>query len=155
MVANTITQHQNRTGVAQGNGAATPARSPSPESAGELKKALEVLFHHCHGKRGVRLIAYAVPRCIWVPVPYAPGWEKILTHEYIYYMDITLGGGKLTVEVNKLINVPGCQPPFETFSVVMETWGELFEFLREFVEKNYVTIIEVEKTIKETIWTSR
>jgi hypothetical protein len=48
----------------------TPAHvqsSSSKISAGdELEKAI---WNLCHGRRGVRLILYSMPRCIWIPPP--------------------------------------------------------------------------------------
>lgn len=156
MVVNENAMSNVNGGSARGNGAATPARSPSPESAGEeVKKALEKFFYVGLRNKPLRLICYAVPTVHWIPVPYPPGREKIMTHEYVYHLDVFLSGGRLDIKVHKLMNLPGCQEPFETFSLSLKTWGELFEWLAKFIEKEYVTIVEVEKTIRETIWVDK
>ena len=119
----------------------------------ELKKSLEkVLFSHGKSKR---LICYAVPRTYYVPVPYPPGREKVMTHEYVHAIDIEPGGGRLDVQISTLLNLPGCQEPFETHVYTFTTWGEFFEWLQEFVKNNFITIIEVEKTIRETVWVNK
>jgi hypothetical protein len=121
-------------------------------SAEKVRLVEEIFSKYFDPLHGLTLYCYSLPRVEWVEM--GGRYSRIVTYQYIYKINVRSGGGRTTVEVIRGIYHMGCQQG----TVVLRqetTRKEAIRLLADFIERERITEIEVERVVRETAWVDR